>query len=72
MEAAIGKARGHMGRFLDGVVVGKFTEGREVKPVILFMVDKDAEIRFKRYSTLQMNTLNEQLYIIHYSVATSP
>ena len=47
MKAIISKERRHSGRFLDGVVVDKLREWQQFEPVILIVVAKDAEVRFK-------------------------
>src|SRR5437667_203176 len=48
MEAVVCVERRHFCRFLGNIVVSKFSEGKQVKPVVLIMVAKYTKICFKR------------------------
>jgi len=47
MEAIVGEEWGHSSGFLTCIVVCKFSKREQVEPVILFLINKDVEVRFQ-------------------------
>ena len=44
MITIVGEKRCHFRRFLEGVVVRKLSEGKQVEPVVLIITAEDAEV----------------------------
>lgn len=48
VKAVISEKRGHLRGFLKRVIVSKLGEGKQVEPVVLFVIAENAEVGLKR------------------------